>query len=162
VSAYFGEVLAKTHSEGGFDWSTISFVVIGLSGDSQRQGSPQHDMDSSALFKIEQSFVQKAVEHGIPVGIVCDSQGNVTAPYLSGEMLGVVKVVVAKKDNDACRIDGVYEKARIFFAGESGHDVSEIVEAIAVFLPVQTVYREGPVIRPRPETLGWTHSAMTD
>ncbi len=138
ASGYFGKSLESKYRH--FDWSTISLVLVGLNVESQRLGSPQHEIKGSDLFDAERSVVQKAAEHGIPIGILCDLQGTITAPYLNkAEVRNGVVIVFANHAPQECHIGEIYgERTKlVLLPNEPTEAVSRIVREIAELIPAQ-------------------------
>ena len=154
VSCYFEDQFGWYH-EKGIDWQNIVFILIGLSS-----GSANKD---SKLFKIEHDILRNALARKIPIGIVRDPHGKITAPHLVGGVLDAISLVVAKESNEGCELGGLYPNAHILTANAAGvHDAGEIAEAIARLLPEHKMIGEGVRQVPRGPVGGWASSAMTD
>ncbi len=127
VGGYFGEARARVElALGGL---SPAFIVVGLSPCSQVPGSDG--------FEIEQNVLAYAVEHTVPVGIVCDKPGRITAPHLQGHVLDLVRFVVTNRPNVGCSPSDVYPNANTFILGENADSLAdELAASIARLLYV--------------------------
>jgi|GEM_PF-5385164 hypothetical protein len=154
VSCYFEQQLSL-HHEKGIDWQNVVFILIGLSSDSANK--------DSKVFRIEHDILKNALAHKIPVGIVRDPHGKITAPHLVEDALDAISLVVARQVNEGRELGGLYPNAHILTANAAGtHDVGEIAEAIARLLPEQKMIGEGIRQAPRGPVGGWANGALTD
>ncbi len=138
VGGYFGE--ARVRVELALGGLSPAFVVVGLTPCSQIPGSDGYE--------IEQHVIAYAVEHDVPVGIVCDTQGRITAAHLKGRVLDLVRFVVTNRPNIGCSPADMYPNANTFIFSENADVLAdEIARDIARLLHVALPRSESPISR---------------
>jgi hypothetical protein len=158
VSYYYGDQLERLHVRHGFDLSEVAFLILRL--------SPHSHQKESAAYATEMGLVTEAHRRRIPVGIICDASGKITAPYITGDLQNHVSLVVSNGPNEGCSPQDVYPQAGTFDMSRPGENVPSIVEYIARQLPAQPAVAPQPQVTRQPQMAatnsGWSDANMTD
>lgn len=155
VSGYYGDDVSRLRVDDIKDITT-GFMLIGL--------SPQSRDKETDCFKVERAMLQHALLYKIPVGIVCDEFDGITAPYIHGDMIDLVRLVVVRKPNEGCSPKEIYSKSHVV-TGEPLQHTDEITATILDLMPSlakplsESVPRQQAAAQP---SGGWANQQMTD
>src|ERR1700727_1269723 len=134
VDYRYGEQLERLKIRWGFDLSEFGFLLLGL--------STINHQEESAERETEVRLINEAFGRKMPVGIVCNQNGGISVPYLKGEQLDRISLVVSNGYNAGCEPTGVFPKAEPF-------DIKDGAGAIAA-----CIKRGLPALPPAPSPQG--------
>lgn len=156
VSGYYGDALMRLGRSDELDSLDLGFILLGLSHASRQKDTPEFDVEVRVL--------KRALKDDIPIGIICDASGNITAPHITGGVLELVKLVGTSKVEASCAPSEIYPNAHLVL-----HPALEItVEAadrIALIMTPRSVPKsEGlaPDRRQQAAAGGWHNAQLGD